>query len=533
MTEFEPDVLSSQVEKIIASSEFKGGKRLKQFLQYVIQQSLDDRPDNLQQYTIAIEALGYPDTFDPQSNPSVRVLAKRLRRALDLYYADEGRQDPVRIKLPKGSYVPVFSLNQIVLSKNDSRDVSETRSPEFKTLHGDEIYPGVAVVLFRCLNGDNDLDYIASGITEEIIISLTRFSEFRVVGPLFRKMLGEKSFDLHKIRETYKTRFMLDGTVSRREHSLHITVKLTDTQSGRHIWADTIDCDVSVSNLFSCQEHIVTSVTSTIGDNFGIINTVISKDLLPNKTPNPSSYEAILRFYHYIMVLNEQAYIDALSALEQVVEKNGESALCTAALGDLLITGYFAGYDESDPLLHRVEELGRKAVALEPNCQQARFTMAMVHFSKFQKEQFLTEASRVIKINPNNANLIAALAMHYWMAGERGQGRTLMEKAISFHPHHPGWYFIVRFCDNYRNGDFASALYDAQNMNSPGIYIDPLVRAATHGQLGHGDAGKSAIKDLLSIIPDFKHIGRDIMKRLFYLDEHIEMLWDGLKKAGI
>ena len=65
------------------------------------------------------------------------------------------------------------------------------------------------------------------------------------------------------------------------------------------------------------------------------------------------------------------------------------------------------------------------------------------------------------------------------------------------------------------------------------IYIDPLVRAATHGQLGYGDAGKAAIKDLLSIFPDFKHIGRDIMKRLFYLDEHIEMLWDGLKKAGI
>ena len=104
-----------------------------------------------------------------------------------------------------------------------------------------------------------------------------------------------------------------------------------------------------------------------------------------------------------------------------------------------------------------------------------------------------------------------------------------MEKAMALNPHHPGWCFMVSYCHHYRNGEFADAL----KINTPELYTDRLFRAAAYGQLEHENAGISALKELISLFPDFKSRGREIMKRVFFLDEHVDMLWDGLEKAGI
>lgn len=58
----------------------------------------------LKAYTVATEVLGRNADFDPQTDPIVRVEATRLRRALDRYYLAEGRDDPVRITMPRGGY---------------------------------------------------------------------------------------------------------------------------------------------------------------------------------------------------------------------------------------------------------------------------------------------------------------------------------------------------------------------------------------------------------------------------------------------
>src|ERR1044072_8595836 len=65
-------------------------------------------PERIKGYTIAVEALGRAENFDPQADPIVRVEAMRLRRALTRYYENGGKHDPVVIALPLGNYVPMF-----------------------------------------------------------------------------------------------------------------------------------------------------------------------------------------------------------------------------------------------------------------------------------------------------------------------------------------------------------------------------------------------------------------------------------------
>ena len=96
------------LDRIAASEAFRACPQLVAFLRYVVEATLRGGQDRIKGYTIAVEAFGRGDDFDPQHDPIVRVEAMRLRRALQRYYANGGSHDAVQIVLPLGSYVPVF-----------------------------------------------------------------------------------------------------------------------------------------------------------------------------------------------------------------------------------------------------------------------------------------------------------------------------------------------------------------------------------------------------------------------------------------
>src|SRR2546423_12591320 len=102
------DEIRAALGHMAASEAFRGSPQLVAFLRYVVEATLRGEQDRIKGYTIAVESLGRGDDFNPQSDPIVRVEATRLRRALNRYYDNGGKQDAVRIDLPPGSYVPLF-----------------------------------------------------------------------------------------------------------------------------------------------------------------------------------------------------------------------------------------------------------------------------------------------------------------------------------------------------------------------------------------------------------------------------------------
>lgn len=104
-----PEEIQAAIERIVASDAFRSSPQLVAFLRYVTTQVLAGNAVHLKAYTVAVEGFGRSDTFDPQSDPIVRVEAARLRRTLEHYYLEQGIEDRVLIELPRGKYVPIFS----------------------------------------------------------------------------------------------------------------------------------------------------------------------------------------------------------------------------------------------------------------------------------------------------------------------------------------------------------------------------------------------------------------------------------------
>ena len=528
MKAYSAAAVEKQLGRIIASKEFANGAKLGQFLSYVVGQMLVGTPEKIKQYTIATEALGYGEHFDPMSNPTVRILAGRLRRALDRYYQDQGTADPIRIEIPKGSYAPIFSG-----SAEESRGAAKHYSDVSTESAGASPEPSVAVIGFQSLGKDNSSDHIASGLTQEIIIALGRFSKFRVKGPLDRSIVTQDCADPTEIGRRHQTRFVLDGAVRANEASFRLTASLIDSASGEQVWGEVLDSKPRNGAMPDLDDQIVSKVAATIAENHGVVPGILLSELKGRPRENSSSYSAILRFYHYLRVFTHESYTEALSALEQAARDDGCDATVNAMLSDLIATGWMYGMTDDQSAVDRAERLARIAVSREPANQPARFAMALAAFLRCNRALFLEEADRALQINQNNALYVAAVAAHITMVGELDRGRELINHAMDLNPHHANWYHFVPFMNAYLSGDYHRALSSAYSFNTPEFFWDPLIRAATLGKLGRLPEASSAADQLLAIEPNFRMKGRNLMRRLAYQEETVELLAAGLQKAGL
>jgi tetratricopeptide (TPR) repeat protein len=100
----------AQLDRILRHQLFANSPRLSAFLQYAVEAALSGELDRLKEIVIGAEVLGRGEAFDPQTDNVVRVTAIRLRGRLAEYYHHSGQSDPVIIDLPRGRYVPSFSI---------------------------------------------------------------------------------------------------------------------------------------------------------------------------------------------------------------------------------------------------------------------------------------------------------------------------------------------------------------------------------------------------------------------------------------
>src|SRR6266704_3267951 len=85
-----PDDIRAELARVLASSEFAASRHLTNFLQFVVEEGLAGRENHLKERTVALGALGRDADFDSRLDCIVRVMAGKLRRALERYYATQG-----------------------------------------------------------------------------------------------------------------------------------------------------------------------------------------------------------------------------------------------------------------------------------------------------------------------------------------------------------------------------------------------------------------------------------------------------------
>ena len=156
--------IRAQLERILASPDFNVPERARTFLKYVVTETLSGRADRIKAYSIAVEVFGRDASFDPQSDPVVRIEAGRVRRALERYYLTAGSSDPIAITIPKGSYVPAFSREAICGRRRAGFDGTKACAA-CRTLPPESGGCGLRSLAIICLCGDHSCHRRVGGIS--------------------------------------------------------------------------------------------------------------------------------------------------------------------------------------------------------------------------------------------------------------------------------------------------------------------------------------------------------------------------------
>jgi hypothetical protein len=132
-----------QLDRMLKSRHFRNSRRYPAFLAHVVRRRLDGDLDSLKERILGIEVFKRPHDYDTAADPVVRVTAGEVRKRIALYYHDEGTEQELRIELPPGSYVPVFSAatSNGNLREEASLSGSGSSSPEAHSAPAEEREP--------------------------------------------------------------------------------------------------------------------------------------------------------------------------------------------------------------------------------------------------------------------------------------------------------------------------------------------------------------------------------------------------------
>src|SRR5215467_4626687 len=138
----------AQLGKILSSPVFVNSPRMSRFLRFVVETTLDGKSESIKEYVIAIEVFEKAEDYDPQADSTVRTEATKLRSRLARYYDAKGREDPVVITIPKGSYVPKFEdRNNGGLAASDAASAPTAPQTAFLWLKASAILAATGLAL--------------------------------------------------------------------------------------------------------------------------------------------------------------------------------------------------------------------------------------------------------------------------------------------------------------------------------------------------------------------------------------------------
>jgi len=520
------EAIKAQLERILKNAEFRVTNKQRKFLKFVVDETLEGRASRLKGYTIAVDVYDRTEKFDPQVDPIVRLEAGRLRRGLENYYLTAGKNDPVRIKIPKGGYVPTFQTNQ-QLSTRTVAFTSEGNDSTSNTV------PTIAVMPLLNLTGDQKQDYFVDGITEELTAELARYLDFQVIASQSTMRFKDQKVDPRKISSDLGVNFLLTGSVRKDLKKVKVMIQLLDASTVRQIWRKSYIRELTAGDLIALQEKIVRSVVGSIADHYGFITRKLSREASKKTPADIKAYDAILRFYHYETVLTPLAFEDAMAALKQAVELDPEYGIAWAMLGHLYADNYALDFCEIEAPLEKALVSAQKGVALAPKNQFVQDALTLVYFHRGNKKLFFKTVEETIALNPNAPYIVGVAGWHLALYGEWDRGLNLLKKGVKLNPYHPSWFYLATFMDYYRRGEYENAFAEALKFNFPELFWDPVMRATALSQLGKQNEAQTAVNQLLKLVPDFAIRGRMLISRYVKVDAIVDRLIEGLQKAGL
>jgi eukaryotic-like serine/threonine-protein kinase len=329
----------------------------------------------------------------------------------------------------------------------------------------------ILVLPFVNLSRDEDNEYFADGLTEELITDLGQIPGLRVVSRNSAFQFKGKPSDVRRIGKEMRVNSILEGSVRKFGDRLRITAQLVNVSDGYQEWSERFDR--RMEDVFAIQDEIVLNIVSALRAK---LTSEMPEAVGQRRRPeNLEAYNLYLKGRYHINRQTPDGFSKAAEFFEKAIAEDPDYAPAWAGLSDYYRSvGFWSlmpadevwpkarrnaqrAVDLDPNLAHAQTALGyarifcdwdwlaagrnfRRAVELSPGDSQAAFANAVYLLQLTRTDEALKEFRRALDLDPLGMNLNSALAMLYYYRREYDKAIAQAIKTLELDP----GYFEMR-----------------------------------------------------------------------------------------
>jgi TolB-like protein/Tfp pilus assembly protein PilF len=393
--------------------------------------------------------------------------------------------------------------------------------------------PSIAVLPFDNMTNDTKQEYIADGITENIITALSKVPEVFVIARNSVFTYKGRPVKIKQVSEELGVQYVLEGSIQHSDSRLRITAQLIDATEGHHLWAERFDRNLK--DIFVIQDEVTLKILSALRVEF----THGEQERVQETTKSLEAWSYLVKGHSHFESFTKDDNAKAQELFERAVQVDPGYSYAWAMLGwTHWIDAAFGFSESSDESFKKAIEIAQKALELDDKLPDVHALLGGIHLFQRQYDKAIAEGQRAIALGPNIACNKALLARTMLFAGRSEEAIELVKSAMRLSPHYPSWYLESLAMAYGVIGEHEKAVASYEKLldlrrNARGNMITPLLGLAGNCViLGREDDARAYAKEVLRISPDFSlEWFRKV--NLFKNPSHLKPFLEALHKAGL
>lgn len=264
----------------------------------------------------------------------------------------------------------------------------------------------IAVLPFENLSDDKENDYFAAGVHDDILSSLAKVADLKVISRTSVQQFKSGTRNLREIGVALGVAHILEGTARRAGNRIRVNAQLIDARSDDHLWGETFDREIT--DLFALQSELAQRITQALRANLSARE---KTNLQTHPTRDILAYELFLRareLFHWAgSGYSYDKGADALRLIDEAIKRDPQFALAYALASRLHSELFWFGYDKTTARLEKAKEAADAALKLQPDLGEAHLAKAFYYYYGFRQydvaQKHVTAAVHAI---PNDADVL-------------------------------------------------------------------------------------------------------------------------------
>jgi TolB-like protein/Tfp pilus assembly protein PilF len=350
--------------------------------------------------------------------------------ALYWLYSDPGPEQGIAaVVLLVGLVSAIRAKPGRVSPATDREGVDAGLSSSTAGLEAPRDHPSLLVIPFKILNPDGGYAYLGDGLTEEIIVDLSRLEGLRVISFQSAKRLKGSEKTAAELAKELGAKVVLEGNLQLDDRAVRVTARLVDSGTGSDIWADRFD--QQLTSVLDVQKEISDGIVEALGMKLGASPADTGTGRLPE---NPVALEAYLRARSEMWDFSPDALQRALTHLETGLEIGGEHEALLATLGQVYANFAQAGVEDSPSYLAKAPEVVERIFRLNPDSAHGHRLAGWVAFLSGRGRDAGPPMKRSWLQDPKDPDTLLMLGYVYCLAGRTKTASKLFQELVEVDP---------------------------------------------------------------------------------------------------